>query len=182
VLQIESNFSSNSGYRQGAEAWRANRTESPAGGMTSLGVHALDAMIHLGGTLQRVQVYSRHLALPIDIDDTTAILCEFDQGALGFLGTVYASAPFWRLHVFGSEGWAEMRGLDVLVTATRAGKVEETKFPPCDTVKLELEGFAQAVEQGTPPPTIPADEIVHGVAALEAIATSAASGQPVAVA
>jgi len=181
VLQIEANFSSNSGYRQGPAAWRANRAESPAGGMTSLGVHALDAMIHLGGAIGRVEALSRHLALPIDIDDTTAILCEFRAGALGYLGTVYASAPFWRLHVFGSEGWAEMRGLDTLVTMSRAGKTEEIKFPATDTVRLELEAFADAIASGARL-TIPASELVNGVEALEAINLSATSGRAAAIA
>jgi len=174
-LQVEGTFSSNSGYRHGPAAWRASRAESPAGGMTSLGVHVLDAMIHLCGTIRQVATWSRHLALPIDIDDATAVLLQFEGGPLGYLGTIFASAPLWRLQVFGSDGWAEMRGQDTLVVAGRDGKSEETKFPARDIERAELEAFADAVAGGGPYPVSVADA-VHGAAALEAIIASAATG------
>ena len=179
-LQIEGTFSSNSGYRHGPAAWRASRTESPAGGMTSLGVHLLDAMIDLCGNVKAVETWSRHLALPIDIDDATAVLLQFERGPLGYLGTIFASAPLWRLQVFGSEGWAEMRGPETLVIASRDGKTEERKFPPLDIERAELEAFADAVAGGTAYPVSTADAI-HGAAILEAIIGSADAGRVVPV-
>ena len=41
-------------------SWRADRNEAPAGGMTALGVHNLDAMIDLFGDID--EVYARSLA------------------------------------------------------------------------------------------------------------------------
>ena len=42
MIQIEGNFSANmAGY---AGEWRESRAESPAGGMTSLGIHAIDML------------------------------------------------------------------------------------------------------------------------------------------
>ena len=35
-------------------SWRADPTEAPAGGMTAMGVHNLDAMIHLFGRIDEV--------------------------------------------------------------------------------------------------------------------------------
>jgi predicted dehydrogenase len=181
VLQIEANISSNTAHRQAPDAWRASRAESPAGGMTSLGIHALDAMIHLGGPIRQVQAYSRRLAAPIDIDDSTAVLFQFDRGALGYLGTNFAAAPYWRLQVFGDQGWIEMRSLDALTVAARDGKTEEIKFPARDVEYAELDAFAAAIADGTPFP-IPVEEIVHGVAAMEAIAQSAEAERAVVVA
>jgi predicted dehydrogenase len=180
VLQIEANISSNTAHRQAPDAWRATRAESPAGGMTSLGIHALDAMIHLGGAIKQVEAYSRRLAAPIDVDDSTTVLFQFDRGALGYLGTNFASAPYWRLQVFGDQGWIEMRSLDSLTVAARDGTIEEFKFPARDVEYAELDAFAAAISHGTPFP-IPVDEIVHGVAVLEAIGQSAEVARAVVV-
>lgn len=172
LLQIEGNFSSSSGYRHGRESWRASRDEAPAGGMTALGIHVVDAMIHLAGAIDEVYARSRHNVLPIDVDDATAILMSFGNGALGYLGTVFASAPFWRVQIFGSEGWAEMHGPQKLIIAGRDGRTEERDFPARDIERAELEAFADAIAGRVPFP-VPVDEAVHGVAVLEAIARSA---------
>ena len=59
--------------------------------------------------------------------------------------------------------------------------VEIIEFEGFNPLKAELEGFAAAIN-GVRPYPITADEIVHGVAAFEAIVRSAATGQPVKVA
>jgi len=63
----------------------------------------------------------------------------------------------------------------------RATAPEIIEFKGFNPLKAELEGFAAAIN-GTRPYPITADEIVHGVAAFEAIVRSAATGQPVKVA
>jgi len=180
-LQIEGNLSSNSGFRHGPSAWRANRLESPAGGMTSLGIHVLDAMIYLLGKINEVSAYSRRLALPIDIDDSTAVIFKFAKGPVGYLGTVFASMPFWRLHVFGSEGWVEMRGPETLLVMSREGRIEEKKFQSVDIERAELEAFADAIRGNSRYPVSVADA-VHGIAVLESIAQSAESNTSTVVA
>ncbi|MQA17681.1 MAG: gfo/Idh/MocA family oxidoreductase, partial [Pseudonocardiaceae bacterium] len=103
MIQIEGNFSANmAGY--GGE-WRASREESPAGGMTSLGIHALDMFINLFGRIASVQAISKRVAIPYDIDDATAILMEFEGGQLGYLGTVAATGSLWQVRTFGTKGW-----------------------------------------------------------------------------
>lgn len=182
LLQVEGNFSSNSGYyRHGSESWRATRAEAPSGGMTGVGIHLLDAMVYLCGRINDVHARSQHNVLPIDIDDATTILLGFTSGALGYLGTCFASAAYWRLHLFGSEGWVEMRGFDTAIITMRDGKAEEWKFPPRDLERAELEAFAAAITGAEPYP-VSADEAVHGVAVLEAIGRAAQTGQTVTVA
>ena len=182
LLQVEGNFSSSSGYhRHGSDSWRANRGEAPSGGMTALGIHVLDAMVHLCGRIDSVHAQSRHNVIPIEVDDATTILMRFANGALGYLGTCFASAPYWRLQLFGADGWAEMRGFGTLIVATRDGKTEEQKFPRRDLEHAELEAFAAAITGGVAFP-VPADEAVHGVAVLEAIGESAETGRTIAIA
>jgi predicted dehydrogenase len=180
LLQVEGNFSAPSGYRFAMDAWRSSGAESPAGGMTALGIHLLDAIINLCGEIEDVHAHSRRNVLPIDVDDSTAILMRLTGGALGYLGTCFATAPSWRLQLYGAEGWIEMRGFDKLIITMRDGKTEEQNFPPCDLERAELEAFAAVIEgRGRYP--VPAGEVVHGVAVLEAISRSIKTGQSVRV-
>ncbi|MBT5049919.1 MAG: Gfo/Idh/MocA family oxidoreductase, partial [Rhodospirillaceae bacterium] len=72
ILHIDGNQSSDLGMAKGA--WRDSRDESPAGGMTSLGIHALDCMIHMGGAVAEVDAISTRRSIGYDVDDATAVL------------------------------------------------------------------------------------------------------------
>ena len=48
-IHVDGHFNSNLAPAEGL--WRDNRTESPAGGMTSMGIHALDMFINLFGRI-----------------------------------------------------------------------------------------------------------------------------------
>jgi predicted dehydrogenase len=174
-MLIEGNLSSNSGFKHGPAAWRASRVESPAGAMTSLGIHVLDAMIYLLGEIREVSSYSTRIALPIDIDDSTAATFKFANGALGYLGTVFASMPIWRLQVLGSAGWIEMRGPERLIIQTADGKLVEKTFPSVDIERAELDAFADAIRGKSPYP-VSAEDAVHGIAVLESLAYAADHG------
>lgn len=182
VLHVEANFSGPSGYALKPGAWRATRSESPAGGMTPRGVHTLDAMIQLGGPVSEVYAHSnrRVLAADIDIDDTTSMLFKFAGGATGHLSTVMVTGEIWRVHVFGSKGWLEMRGENELGAQGLEGKPERITLPAVDKEQLTLEAFAEGVAAKLPF-VVPPGEAINGVAVLEAITASAASGRPVAI-
>jgi predicted dehydrogenase len=180
LMHVEGNFSAPGGYRYGRGHWRADRAESPAGGMAGLGIHLVDAMIHLCGEMETVHAISRRRVLSVDVDDTTCALFGFRNGMSGMLATLTATAPIWRLRVMGSRGWAEMQGESRLVGAGLEGPVTETTFPPVNAERAELEAFADAIAGGAPYP-VPAGEAVHGVAVFEAVARSAASDATVSV-
>src|ERR1051326_1270955 len=55
-------------------AWRALASEAPAGGMTAMGVHNLDAMIHLFGPIDEVYAKSLRRGISYDAEDTTSVL------------------------------------------------------------------------------------------------------------
>ena len=106
MVQIDGNFSDNLAAQ--ANTWRANRQESPAGSMTSLGIHVIDMFIHLLGRIEYVQTISRRVAMPYDVDDTTVVLLRFSSGQLGCLGTVACTGRLWQVRAFGTAGWAEI--------------------------------------------------------------------------
>ena len=184
MVQIEGNFSANLAPSVGT--WRDSRGESPAGGMTSLGIHVVDAFIQLFGRIGSVQAASRRVALPLDIDDATVVSMQFEGGQLGYLGTVASSAPLWHLRAFGSAGWGETFGHDRLkVTRTRDQSTARNwpyhGYPCLPSIAAALEAFARDCEGGAPFP-IPPGEILHATAVLEAIVRSAATGERVPVA
>ena len=171
LVHIEGQFSAN--MAPAAGTWRDSRAESPAGGMTSLGIHLIDSYIYLMGRIADVQTLSKRVAIPYDIDDTTSVLMNFDAGPTGYLGTIAASASLWQVRVFGTQGWAEAVGHDRFECMMADGSTDRKEYPGYEypgmaTVKDELEAFARNVT-GDAEPAVTPDEIVHGVAVMEAI-------------
>ncbi len=185
VLHVEGHFSTDEGYGFTAGHWRDSQIESPAGGMTGFGIHVMDAFISFLGPVAQVTATSERRVLRSNLDDTTVVLFRFEAGYSGYLATLTATAPFWRIHVFCSDGWIEMRGESRLVIKKRNEAEDVLDFPPLDPVRAELaaaraelEAFARALSGGSPYP-LPLDQAVHGTAVLEAIVTSSRTGKTV---
>jgi predicted dehydrogenase len=193
LLHIEGNFCGPSAYRFGAEHWRHDRAEVPAGGMTGRGVHVVDAMLYLAGKIDSVQAQSDRLVQDFGMDDTTSMLFRFKGGATGYLGTVIATAETWRMQVFGSRGWAEVGGVEHLSTwdmkiclideknIARKQKPQAMTFAPVSTERAELEHFARAAKERRGLALAGGDE-VHNAAVLEAIVRSARDGARIRIA
>jgi predicted dehydrogenase len=172
--------------------WRAHRSETPCGGLTPMGVHAVDAMIDLCGAIDRVFCQSFRRAVEIDADDTTSILFRMKDGMSGYLGTMTATGPGFSFQVFGSKGWVRLEGMTHVAGASseerRMRLFGACKFQPAkgeaevwqaareDVGRASLEAFARAAEGG-PAYLIPVEQMIHGAAVTEAIVRSASSGK-----
>ena len=180
VLHVEATHSGPTGYNLGAASWRSTRVEAPAGGMTARGIHTLDAMIQIAGLVTSVYAFSDKRKLPadVDMDDTTSMLMKFASGATGSLSAVFVTADLYRVHVYGSKGWIELRGDTELISRGLQGDPEKITLPAVDKEKLELEAFADAVEEKKPF-VVPPEHAVNSSAVLEAIVASAARGKPI---
>jgi len=182
LLHIEGNFSGPSGYRRKPGSWRSEPHESPSGSMTGKGVHMTDLMIALFGAVEEVDARSLQLVLQEDVDDTTSMLLRFAAGNTGYLGTINATADMWHLRVFGSKGWAEMRGPDRLaVRLIDRGAETVQEFAPRDIERAELEAFADAVEEKAPFPVTP-EQALMNAAVLQAVGRSVENERPCPVA
>jgi predicted dehydrogenase len=170
--------------------WRADPHEAPAGAMTATGVHNLDAIIHLFGRIDEVYCLSLHRSMT-RLEDTTSVLMRLENGMSASLYCSLVTAPTYRFAVYGTKGRAELQGQDtdfrfvpvpqaMPAGRHRAAAPEIIEYGGFNALRAELEGFAAAID-GRHPYPITADEIVHGVAAFEAIVQSAATGQPVKV-
>ena len=82
-----------------------------------------------------------------------------------------ATAPLWRLHLFGSKAWAQMNGQNEVITSYINGKSNIKKFSKANIERLELESFAQSIVSNHKYP-VSYDEIINGVATFEAITNS----------
>lgn len=185
ILHVEGNYSGPSGYRHPPGYWRLSKAENPAGGMSARGIHVVDAMIHTCGRIQSVYARSKRRVLDAEIDDTTAMLFDFESGMTGSLATMMATAELWRLHVFGSKGWAKMECIEhipasSLATCSVDGAHTVVNYVAVNTEKPELEAFAEAVTQRRYPAQ-PVDDAVHGISVWEAVCESSGTGQAVAI-
>jgi predicted dehydrogenase len=180
LRHVEGHFSGPPSYQTEPGNWRSNQIESPAGAMTARGVHVLDSMLHLAGSVARVFAFSERLQHTIDVEDTTACTLRFASGATALLATLHAASKIYRIHAFGSTGALEMRSETELLVSDLDGGIERIVHAAVDKERAELEDFVDAVVQGRRFVIAP-EEIVNGVAATEAIAESARTGAPVSI-
>ncbi len=176
-LHIEGHFSNEHSTRV-AGGWRDDPREAPGGGMTGAGLHILDAFVNLMGPVVRVDARLFAAKAPPDPRDVVAALLEFASGAHGLMASVRAAPPYWRVHVFGSRGWAEARDEDTL-TIARLGEAPQSRtFPHVDSLRVLIESFADAVEKRAPFPVSPA-QMLDVVGAFEmTIASIEARARP----
>lgn len=170
-LQVEGNFSGPFGFGYTDAAWHANPAETPAGGLTLMGIHVIDSMIGLLGPVESVCALSLRQVLKVSLDDTTSGLLRFRGGQSGYVSTMTATARQFRLQLYGTRGWAHMLDHHILELGMVNEPVQRTEFPAIDAERAELETFADFVREGRAYP-VPLDEVVNGVGTLEAFVAS----------
>lgn len=193
VMHVEATMTFPNALFLKPDAWRANRAETPCGGLMPMGVHAVDGMIDLCGEIDQVFCQSFRRAVEIDADDTTSILFRMKAGMSGYLGTMTATGGGFNFQVYGSNGFVKLQGMTHIAGAPSEerrfqlfgdctfkplkGPAETWQAAKFDVSRESLERFARAIEGGKPFP-IPTNEMIHGAAVTDAIIKSAASGQP----
>jgi predicted dehydrogenase len=192
VLHVEATMTFPNALLLKPDQWRAHRDETPCGGLTPMGVHAIDGMIDLCGPIDHVYCQSFRRVVEVDSDDTTSMLFRMKEGMSGYLGTITATGPGFSFQVFGSKGWVRLEGMTHVAGASseerRTRLFGTCKFQPAkgpaevwqaetlDVGRVTLDAFAKAASGGPAFP-IPLDEMIHGAAATEAVVRSAASGK-----
>jgi predicted dehydrogenase len=193
ILHVEATMTFPNGLFLDADAWRASKDETPCGGLTPMGVHAIDGMIDLCGEIDQVYAQSFRRAVQVDADDTTSILLRMKEGMSGYLATMTATGGGFNFQVYGSKGFVKLEGMTHVAGASseerRLRLFGNCTFKPIkgpakiwqatqfDVSRAALDLFARAAAGGDPYP-ISTAEIVHGAAVTESIVRSAATGQP----
>jgi len=192
ILHVEATMTFPNALMLKPGQWRAQREETPCGGLTPMGVHAIDGMIDLCGPIKQVYCQSFRQAVEIDSDDTTSILFRMKGGMSGYLGTMTATGPGFSFQVFGTRGWVRLEGMTHVAGASseerRTRLFGACKFQPAkgpaetwqaaslDVTRASLEAFGRAASGGSQYP-IPLEEMIHGASVTEAVIRSAASGK-----
>ena len=193
ILHCEATMTFPNGLFLKPGAWRASKDETPCGGLTPLGVHAIDGFIDLCGEIDQVYAQSFRRAVEVDADDTTSILFRMKDGMSGYLATMTATGGGFNFQVYGSKGFVKLEGMTHIAGAPSEerrfklfgnctfkpikGPAETWPAASFDVARVALDAFAVSA-QGGDPFMIPTTEIVHGAAVTEAIVKSADSGQP----
>jgi predicted dehydrogenase len=179
ILHVEGHFSNESTGRY-YEGWRASDADAPGGGLTAMGVHLLDAFVGLLGGARQVRAHVvTHPPSPGPVD-TLTLFIDFACGTSGVLCGVRTTPSFWRVHVFGKDGSAEAIGPTALTVRRTDAQPEHFAFDAVNSLRAELEAFADAVDGIAPYPITP-QQMIDGVAMLEAAVRSFESGEVVRV-
>ncbi|MGB6230602.1 MAG: Gfo/Idh/MocA family oxidoreductase [Litorimonas sp.] len=180
ILHIEANFSGNMVGRYTKDMWRSDDTESPGGGLAGSGIHMIDLIVGLAGSIESVHAMSSRRVPDLPIDDTMAAMFRLTSGASASLSCVAATASCFRFQVFGTKGSAELRGAEQLTITALDGSSRTRNFVPADIERLELEAFSDAI-QGRAEFPVTLEEVLNGVSAFEGISRSLKAGAPVSV-
>ncbi|MEK6709296.1 MAG: Gfo/Idh/MocA family oxidoreductase [Nitrospinota bacterium] len=185
VIQIEGNFSYDFGFRLDLASWRADPAESPAGGMTGLGVHHADTLQYLFGPVKRLAAMSRSVHPRTPLDDVTGVLLEFEGGAVGYLGANLLTPKVFYIRAHGTEAnaWAENEGTVLTFHKKGAAQPEVTHYPAegdpvTNPVADEQADFAAAI-RGNRPPEVDGAAGLRASAVLEGITVSSREGRTV---
>jgi predicted dehydrogenase len=186
LMHAEANFNHDKLANVPAGDWRTSPKDAPAAGMTAMGIHLSDLFVELlGPASEAFAVTTSRVAYP-DNGDVVSALIRFESGATGYLNAILVTPHYLCLTVFGSEAWVEVRnethpdtpGPSILALQHRDGRRETRTYEWVDTVRLNLEAFARAIDGGAPYPFTDAERMGN-IAVLEAICRSAASNAPV---
>jgi predicted dehydrogenase len=176
ILHLEGHYCNEHSTRVSG-GWRDDPSESPGGGMTGAGLHVLDAFVNLAGPVARVDARLFSQKPAPDPRDALAISLQFATGATGLMGTVRAGPFYWRVHAFGTKGWAEASGEDRLIVAPVGQGPQVREFPHVDSLYELIEAFAQAVGGGAPFPISP-EQMLETIGAFKAVLDSVETGRP----
>ena len=177
ILHVEGH-NSNENSNAILEGWRLSEEESPGGGLTGAGLHVLDSFTSLVGPAR--QVYA-HLSLrekgPPPLD-TAMLALQFESGVSGTLATVRATPFYWRVHVFGTKGSAEVLDEMTMVVRKSASAPHQIKYAAVDTLAAELDAFTDSIENRRPFP-VPEVDVLVTLSAFEAALKSMQTRLPV---
>ena len=143
--------------------------------MTGTGIHMLDALVRIAGPIRRIHAQMLSLKPSPDPHDSLAVLLEFGSGIGGTLACVRSTPAFLRLHAFGRHGSAEAVSRTEVIVRKSGFGTETRTLPNVDSVRTNLEAFADGVAGRSPYPISEA-AILNVTTAFVAIAEAIKAG------
>ncbi len=187
IMHAEAAFSHDKLAGVPAGDWRTSKAVAPAAGMTGMGIHLSDYFIALFGRVKTVQALTADRILGWETGDVVTVQLGFEAGMTATFSAILKTPHFIRCHVFGSERWVEVRndthpdtpgGIAELVLAKTGEPHQVERYEWTDTVVANLEAFAAAIAGEADYPYT-AEQMVHNIEILEAVARSAEEGETI---
>lgn len=189
VSLAEANFSNERGLELTPQTWRYFADKSPGGAFIQLGVHHADTLQAMLGPVRSVTAQVRKLYTKAEVPDAVMAICEFESGALGYLGTGWASPGVYRMSVLGTKAalnydldftkWDESHQADdwARLEAQFYGESERTVLDPprTDMFREQLDEFALAI-RGQAKVEVGATEATRALAVVQAALLSSERG------
>src|SRR5262249_8335182 len=148
IVHAEGNFCADRYRGVEPDSWKASPEQILPGALCD---HMIYLMIEMIGRIAEVTVTAtRQVATQVPLADVTAVQLKFAGGQTGALAAIGVTADLSRLHLFGSDGWAEMRDKTEFTQKRLSGKAERRELADLDAERAEMEAFADAVA-GTAP-------------------------------
>jgi predicted dehydrogenase len=178
ILHVEGH-NSNENSQNVVAGWRLSPEESPGGGLTGAGLHVLDAFVSMLGPVRQVYAQLRQREPGPPPLDTAVMTLDFISGVTGALATVRATPFYWRVHVFGTSGSAEVQDETTLIRHSSGHPPQRIVYPAINVLRAELDAFVDAIANQHPFP-VPEADVLATLSAFEAALRSMQSGSPVA--
>lgn len=161
------------------------RFDPALGGGSSLdvGVYTVDAVRMFLGIPDRVHAYSFDMH-DSGVDTQMTALFKYDQNATATVSASFDTAESQYYHVIGTEGWLTAEpafsspDVNTSIQYEIGNRRTTETFPPVDPYQLEIEHFAECIEDHLSPRTNAAQAAQNAVI-LDAIQESAVSGSSV---
>jgi predicted dehydrogenase len=166
ILHVEGH-NSNENSQAITSGWRLSPQESPGGGLTGAGLHVLDAFVSMLGPISRVYAQLRQREQGPPPLDTAIMTLDFVSGVTGTLTTVRATPFYWRVHVFGTRGSAEVLDERTMIVRKSGVAPQRIEFGAIDVLRAELDAFADAIESKVRFP-VPEADVLATLSAFEA--------------
>lgn len=189
VLHMDSNVSHNNFRNMDPANWRRDRKHAPAGAWTALGIHLGDMFVSLAGEPTRVAARAASQIFSLPSEDFVSAEIDFANGARGRI-TCLSTPPFYgRFTLVCDQGWVEVqeggnvdKGLPSSFVHCRPDGSRETRsYAPVNTVRMNFEAWADAVE-GRAPYRFTTEQLRANITILDAVTRSAAEdGKPIAL-
>ena len=193
VSLAEANFSNERGLELTPQTWRWYSDKSPGGAFIQLGVHHADTLQSLLGPVANVTAHARRLYTKAEIPDAIMAILEFESGALGYLGTGWASPGVYTMNLLGTKAnlmydldfthWDQSHEADdwsSLKSQLYGESVRQTvELTRTDMFREQLDEFALAI-RGQAQIEVGATEAVRALAVVRAaLESSARDGEAV---
>lgn len=189
LMHLEANFSHDVLANVDPNDWRASPTESPIPAHSAMSIHLTDAFQYLCGPISEVFAYATSRIGNWGASDVFTLQVKFASGLTGSMSAILVTPMYVRFQAFGSKAWVEARsdthpgqpGVTKLTLAQTGREKVVKDLEYIDTVRLNLDAFADAVNGIAPYPMSTADKLGN-IAVMDAIVESVRIGQPVQVA